>query len=215
MSDQPSDAGMDVESYPVPLPRGADTVAPLIGRKVALRPIVPSDYDFLYQIATSPDVLVGWRHRGAAPPPEQYAQVLWQGVLAQFLAVRKDDGKPIGAVSAYNADLRNQCVSLAVLIAPEFERRGWAMEAGFIFIDYLFKVWNFRKIYLESLEFNVRSFWSGVDKLFRVEGCLRDHEYHDGKYWHLYFLAIYREEWAQAAPRVLPASVVSPEDSDQ
>lgn len=204
--------------YEVPNPRAADTTAKLVGRKVALRPLTPDDYGFVYQLATGPDALVRWRHRGSTPPPEQYPQTLWQGVLTQFLAFRAEDGVPIGVVSAYNADFRNQCVSIAVLIAPPFEGRGWAMEAVFLLIDMLFQTWNFRKIYIESLEFNVSSFWSGAGRLFQVEGCLRDHEFHDGRYWHMYLLAIYRDEWIQASAQVLPRTQGQPvvaADSDQ
>jgi RimJ/RimL family protein N-acetyltransferase len=188
----------------VPAPRSYDTVARLRGRRVELRPVTIPDYEFLYNISLAPDNLVGWRYRGTTPSPEALVQSLWQNVLAQFMIVRPTDRSRVGLISAYNADLHNLTTRVALIVAPEYEQQGWVMDAVALFLGYLFETWNLRKVYYETIEFNYARFASGLNTRFHVEGCLKHHTFHAGQYWHVYTLAVYREEWAKRAERVLP-----------
>lgn len=190
-------------SAEIPKPRRHDGLPPLRARHVQLRPLQLEDYAFLYEIATAPETLTRWRYRGSTPSPDAFVQSLWQGVLTQFLILRPDTGDRVGAISAYNADFRHQIAHMAMIVAPKYERQGWVMESSTLFLAYLFETWSFRKVYYESLEFNYARFASGAGKHFHVEGCLRDHEFHDGRYWHLYVLAVYRDEWQKLAEPVL------------
>jgi RimJ/RimL family protein N-acetyltransferase len=192
------------DSIEVPEPRTHDTAARLVGRRVALRAVAVTDYDFLYDISMAPDNVVRWRFRGTTPSPEGFIQTLWQGVMAQFLIVRPSNGAPVGLITAYNTDPRSGTTHIALIVAPPYENQGWVMDAVPLFLGYLFDTWNLRKIYYETIEFNYARFASGLGTRFHVEGCLRDHEYHAGRYWHVYTLAVYREEWEQRAERVMP-----------
>jgi RimJ/RimL family protein N-acetyltransferase len=187
-----------------PAPRGADAVPVLEGRHVRLKPVDARDYPFLVALQTNPENLIRWRYRGTTPSPEQIVQTLWQGVLAQFLVVRADTNEPVGLVVGYNPEFRHGYIYLAMIVTPKCERTGWAFEADALFITYLFETFAFEKIYLEVIEFNYRKLASGAGTLFRVEGCLIDHEYHLGRRWHLYTLAIYRHEWPHIVARVAP-----------
>jgi hypothetical protein len=40
---------------------------------------------------------------------------------------------------------------------------------------------------------------SGVERVFREEGCLRDHEFYQGRYWDLHIAAVYRTDWERGA----------------
>jgi len=204
------DAG-DVAPAAVPAPRGADAVPVLKGRHVQLRPVNGGDYPFLVALQTDPENLIRWRYRGTTPSPEQIIQTLWQGVLAQFLIVRADTYEPVGLVVGYNAEFRHNYIYLAMIVTPHCELRGWTFEANALFITYLFETFAFQKIYLDVIEFNYRKLASGAGTLFHVEGCLIDHEYHLGRRWHLYTLAIYRHEWPQILERVTPHLATHPE----
>lgn len=188
----------------VPPPRGGDAVPVLEGNHVRLRPVHTGDYAFLVDLQTAPENLIRWRYRGTTPSPQQVLESLWQGVLAQFLIVRADTNEPVGLVVGYNPEFRHGYIYLAMIVAPEHELSGWTFEANALFITYLFETFPFEKIYLEVIEFNYRKLASGAGTLFHVEGCLRDHEYHLGRRWHLYTLAIYRSEWPQILQRVAP-----------
>jgi RimJ/RimL family protein N-acetyltransferase/acyl carrier protein len=170
--------------------------APLLtGRHVRLRPIMPADYEYLYVLTTHEKLGWRWRYRGATPSPELFQQQLWQGVAAQFVIEHVGDQKPIGFVQAFDPSDRNGHCHFAIVLDPALERTGWALEALLLFLDYLFTIYNFRKLYAEVPEFNYASFASGNERDFKIEGRLREHDWHAGRYWDLFFLAVYREDW--------------------
>ena len=188
----------------VPIPRGVDAVPALDGRCVSLRAVTTADYEFLVRLQTAPEHMIRWRYRGSTPSPELLVQSLWHGVLAQFLVERRDTGEPIGLVVAYNPEFRHGYVYLAAIFEPAYEKAGWTLEATAVLLAYLFESFPFRKVYLEVIEFNYERLASGAESFFHVEGCQRDHEFHFGRYWHQYVLAIYRDEFADVLARVAP-----------
>jgi RimJ/RimL family protein N-acetyltransferase len=185
-------------------PRGVDAVPVLSGRYVALRAVTNADYEWLIRLQTAPENMIRWRYRGTTPSPEMLIQTLWQGVLAQFIVERRDTGAPIGLVVAYNPEFRHGYASLAAIFDPAYEKAGWTLEATAILVAYLFESFPFRKLYLEVIEFNYERLASGAGSIFHVEGCSRDHEFHFGRYWHQYLLAIYRDEFAALLARLTP-----------
>jgi len=187
-----------------PAPRGVDAVPALRGKYVALRAVTSADYEFLLRLQTAPENMIRWRYRGTTPSPEMLLQSLWQGVLAQFLVTRIDTDEPIGLVVAYNPEFRHGYASLAAIFEPTYEKAGWTLEATAVLLAYLFESFPFRKVYLEVIEFNYDRLASGAESIFHVEACLREHEFHFGRYWHQYVLAIYRDEFAGVLARVAP-----------
>ena len=92
--------------------------APLAGRWVELRPVKPRHYEFLYDLAATPDGMARWRFRGRTPSIEQFAASLTQGVVAQFVVTARASEQPMGLVVAYNGDDRNGVVYLGAQFAP-------------------------------------------------------------------------------------------------
>jgi RimJ/RimL family protein N-acetyltransferase len=87
---------------------------------------------------------------------------------------------------------------MAMLLDPEFHRSAWPLEAGGLFIDYLFSAFTFHKVYAEVIDFNFAQFGSIARQgPFREEARLADHIYADGRYWDLRILAAYRTDWAR------------------
>ena len=168
---------------------------PQEGRLIRLVILEPRHYDALYTISTSAETGFRWRHRGTTPSPERFVQSLWDGVLAQFVVERRDTGAVVGLVVAYDANPRHRYVSLALAATAEEIGHGRMMEAGALFVNWLFTMWDYHKIYAESIEFNYQSFASGAGKLFQIEGRLKEHEFYGGRRWDLLQLAIYRRDW--------------------
>jgi RimJ/RimL family protein N-acetyltransferase len=169
----------------------------LVGRLTRLRVIEDKDIDYLYRLCGDEEILFRWRHQGETLSPQSFAQALWQQVIAQFVIEHRKSRNPLGLVAAYQADFRNGYAYLAVLLDPIVIGTGWILEAPALFITYLFQVFNFRKIYLEVPEYNLDAISSGVGRVFAEEGCLKGHRYLDGRYWNLFLLAIYRDEWQE------------------
>jgi RimJ/RimL family protein N-acetyltransferase len=177
-------------------------VPSLRARHVYLRPLTARDYPYLQMVEAGTELTFRWRLRGATPSPEQWAKMIWNQVLAQFMVVGRSGDKPIGLVSVYRANFQDR---YAYLSATRFEpnRPSPLMMLGvFLFLKYVFTSWDFRKLYMELPEFNMPQFASGLGRYFEVEGRLRDHFYFDGRYWDQLTLATYRDVWQRHRDRL-------------
>lgn len=174
------------------------------GKTVLLRPVTPEDYPFLYWLTTNPELTFRWRFRGGMPRFERFVETLWNEVLVQFV-VCDPDQQPIGHVVIYAPDLRDGHASAAIIMEPRYLDTGVGMEAMALLLDYAFAGWDFRKIYLEASEITYRSFESGRDRYFEVEGCLKEHLYAHGRHWNQYLLAFYRTTFDEVLRPLLDA----------
>lgn len=173
----------------------------LRGPRISLRAVEPRDYAELRRVELSGQLAFRWRHHGTHEPPEVYASSLWADVLFNFLAFRTDNGEPFGIVSGYRPDMVGGHLCLA---AARFERGvGLSTEmvaAVAIAIDYAFIGWPFRKVYLETPEYNLGQFLrDGRQSPFEVEARLREHVFLSGSYWDLVILSVSRNRWSEIA----------------
>jgi RimJ/RimL family protein N-acetyltransferase len=196
---------------PTQAPTNVRTHAPLSGRRIRLRSIFPADYEYLYALATHEDTGWRWRYRGMTPSFEQFVGQLHENVLVQFLVEHRETQQRIGHVLAFDADLRNGWCHIAMIIDPMLKKMGWALEAGTLFVNYLFTGWNLRKLYGLTPEFSFNDIASGTGNWFREEGRLRDHEWHNGRYWDTVMLALWRSDWEGYGPTLL-AKVTLPDE---
>jgi hypothetical protein len=177
-----------------------------VGRHVYLRPVDVGDFGFLRMMDLAPELGVRWRFQGATPSPDQWAHAS-SAALAQVLVVRSHDHERIGIASVYQHDFEHQHAHLAAAAYGSPVRSPMMMMGIALFIDYVFKCWAFRKLYLELPEYNVAQFATGVGDLFAEEGRLREHAYYDGQLWDKLILALYRRRWEERAPRFLAAAL--------
>lgn len=168
---------------------------PLEGRHVVLRPVVPSDYETLYRMAMLPEVAHRWRTEGSTPNPAAFQELLWRDVLVQFLAVNRADGAPMGLVTCFAANHREGFAHVALMTDPRFALSGLVLAPFALLLNYVFALWNFRKLYMESAQFNYLKISSGEGRFFHEEGRLKDHVFYGDRYWDLHILALYREDW--------------------
>jgi hypothetical protein len=175
----------------------AETNIPVLSNgSVRLRALSLRDTEWLRDAETDEFLAFRWRLHGAHPNPFD-AEQIWVGALALFVVERASDASVMGILSAYQADQRNgHCRVAAARLEP-----GKSMDTGFmsavaIFFDYLFGGWPFRKLYLETPEFNVPQFASVIDRgLMSVEARLREFVFLSGRYWDMLFLSVSRETW--------------------
>lgn len=176
-------------------PEKVFNVPSLEGRYVFLRAVEPHDYDFLRAAETSSSIAAQWRLRGATPAPEQWAQGLWNGVLAQFMVIGRADNRPIGLVAFYQADFQNRNARLAATRFDLNDPSPLLMLGIGVALDYVFACWSFHKLYMEVPEYNYEQIASGLGTFFKMEGRLRNHYVFSGRRWDQIILTIYREDW--------------------
>jgi hypothetical protein len=182
----------------------------LEGRHVYLRPVQPGDYGTLQALETRGEAALRWRYRGQTPSPEQWLGNLWNGVLAQFLVVSRDSNAPVGFIYAYKTSLQDRHTYLAAMKFDLGDRSALMMMGITMFVEYLFRCWDFKVLYMEVPEFNYDQFASGEGRFFTVEGCLKDNYACDGRWWDLLILAVHREHWARAGKPLLAAALGEP-----
>ncbi len=170
-----------------------------------LVPLAPEHLSALRNLELGDHIAFRWRHSGAHYHPEAYSQSVWEGVLASFLVFdRERMSEPRGLVTAYQADTANgHCRVAATRFGVGTSSSFATIRGVFLLFDYLFKGWNFRKIYLEVPAFNLEQFTSAAtDGLFVEEGRLHEYTYLDGEFWDLVFLALGRDRWAEQRRRL-------------
>ncbi len=171
---------------------------------MSLRPIRAADYEMIRLAELSDDLGVRWRHRGATPSPEAFAQRLWAGVLAQYLVVAHHDQHVVGLVSGYNADLASGTCWVGFARFDDAEHSPLLVEGVVLLVDHLFAHWPFRKLYGETIGFNLASLRNPLSRLLVEEGRLRQHIFAGGTHWDLHYLALYRPTWDEWRGRLLP-----------
>jgi RimJ/RimL family protein N-acetyltransferase len=172
--------------------------------RVSLRAILDDDLPSLYAILTGPDNF-RFRFRGFMPSREQFAAELNQGYLTQFTVAGERRSEVLGVAGVYNANVHDGTAYLSVMVDSSHTGTGTGVEALLLMADYCFRVWTFRKLYLETAAYNYDAFASGAGSFFEVEGRLRDHLYYAGRHWDLIIASIRRETWPESGGRMLRA----------
>jgi RimJ/RimL family protein N-acetyltransferase len=104
------------------------------------------------------------------------------------------DGLPIGATAFLGIDVDQRMAELRKLIGePSMRGRGYAKAASRLWIAYGFRGLRLHKIYLNTLNTNLRNIQLNEDLGFRVEGILHDEVLLDGRYRDVLRMAIWEE----------------------
>ena len=137
-------------------PAVEDTLAPLTTTgRVSLRAILEEDLASLYAILTGPDNF-RFRFRGFVPSREQFELELNQGYLAQFTVAGEAPSTVLGVAGIYNANVHDGTAYLSVMVDRAHTGTGAGVEALLLLADYCFRVWTFRKLYLETADTTTR-----------------------------------------------------------
>jgi len=170
---------------------------------VHLREVQASDHEYVYNLVTHADVAWRWRYRGASIPFETFSEQLEAGTLVHFIVERVSTGAPLGYMQAFDASLMWGWCHIAVALDPAVALGGWALEAPLLFLNYLYEMYELNKIYASVLEFNFEQFASFAGDRYIVEARLESHEWHAGRWWDLFILALYRRDWSRTGPALV------------
>jgi len=104
------------------------------------------------------------------------------------------EGDPIGSVAYFDCDATHRKAELRKLIGePAMRGKGYAREAAALWIQYGLQALGLRKIYLNTLETNIRNIRINEELGFRVEGILHDEVCIDGTYHDVLRMGLWRE----------------------
>ena len=105
-----------------------------------------------------------------------------QNILGIITLIAKDE-IPIGVMAFLDYDSVQRKAELRKLIGePEYRGKGLAKEATKLWLQYGSTALGLKKIYLNTLDTNIRNIKLNEELGFKVEGILRDECFVDGKY---------------------------------
>jgi RimJ/RimL family protein N-acetyltransferase len=174
----------------------------LRGRHARLIALMPEHYRALYDVTLEPQVSSRWEPSAQGGSFEAWARRLSEVAFCQYgIQVANSPRAVDGLARCYGANFRHGTAQVAVFTSARTHCTGAGLEAAALLVDFLFRKFPFRKLYAETLEFNLQQFSTGVGRFFEVEGVLRAHEIHDGQAWDNYVLGISREFWMEHGAR--------------
>lgn len=173
----------------------------LESRATRLRPPTPGFVEELYTLAAVGEI--PWQWNAATETPQSFAEAFWDGVLVQFAIEDRRDGRPVGLISAYNANLFHGYAYASLTLLPDHRLKVWPLEGALVFANYLFTRYNLRNVYAESAEPSFLQFRSGSGDFFEVEGQLRERLVVNGEPRDLYILRVSRERWQERGAELL------------
>lgn len=178
--------------------------APLEGALVRLRAPEPEDRDTIhpwlldgrvmrYNEVRYPVSLAGLRERPLDPPSYD---------LAHFAVVARDSGQRVGEVSVRTAAPENRCGSLAMLMGPPWQGRGYGTEALWLASRFGFEAMNLHRLELYVVASNERARRVYERIGFRAEGRLREAYYFGGCWEDWLLMSMLCGEFPAACPTV-------------
>lgn len=153
----------------------------LQGRLVQLVPVTPAHHDWVAALLSDTTLGAGSRFPPGTASRDAIVAGLWRDVAAQFVVMTRN-GRPVGAVAAYGADLRNGHLYLAATLVPELRHLGWPFEGVTLFLRYLLRTFAVRKVYVECAEPVLEQYASLLSRGAELEGRFIAHTWLMGRY---------------------------------
>jgi RimJ/RimL family protein N-acetyltransferase len=149
----------------------------------------------LYELAATNQI--PWSWGSPAETPDTFRQSFWSGVLAQFEIDDVRDGRSIGLLTGYGANLPHGYCYVSMVLHPDYRLRAWPLEGALLFANYLFVRFNLRHLYAETAATHLEQFRSGIGRFYEVEGRFRNRLVMNGEPEDLYILTVSRDRWLQ------------------
>ncbi|MCI0849645.1 MAG: GNAT family N-acetyltransferase, partial [Chloroflexi bacterium] len=119
-----------------------------------------------------------------------------------LIAIDKGSRLPFGFLQAYNWNLKDGWCFFQVHFEREQRGNDSCAEAGVALLDYVFRNFDVRKIYMDVYDLNREVLGRALTQAFVEEGRFGEHTWHQGQYRDLVRVALYREEWPTVRGRV-------------
>jgi hypothetical protein len=184
----------DVASFFESLPGAAPLPFSAVARG-RLRPVLPSDYGWLYEAYLRPDA-AGRNFNGRTPRPEEFQSILWANTSTMFIVAGKRDGKSHGIVSIVNDHAESGFCTLKAMrfTAGQPTTFGIVFDGLYLLVEHVFSTTPMRKIYFSVPEW-LMPYVAGLDEVIVQEGLLRDFSWQGDRLWNAGQFALWRDSW--------------------
>lgn len=114
----------------------------------------------------------------------------------QYFSVKYLGEHFVGIIGGENIDEQNKKLEMKKFIgASEFRNKGIGKLSTFLFLYYVFEILNFHKIYIHSLDTNIKNINLNSKFGFELEGILYSEVLIDGKAHDVLRMSLLRDKW--------------------
>ena len=174
----------------------------LIGPSVYLRPVEVADAAAVQPWFNDPDVRRTVRRNQpmSLAAEEEFLRRASDSAANLPLAVMtRGEDRFIGLTGLHEIDDRSRHAAFGLLIGDKsMWGRGYGTEVTRLVVEHAFRTMNLNRVWLHVFEYNERGIRAYARVGFREEGRLRQHTFHDGRYWDVLTMGLLRDEWAAA-----------------
>lgn len=174
----------------------------LKGKKIYLRAVEKEDLRELMNWRNSPELRKNFREYKEINYDNQLkwyeTKVLNDNSTIMFSIVSLSDDKLIGCCGFcyINWVNRNADISMYIGINDYYiDSEGLAEESCNLLIDYGFNETGLHKLTTEIYEFDKKKEDLYKKLNFKLDGTLRDHYYHNGRWWNSHIYSILQSDW--------------------
>ncbi len=159
----------------------------IIGEKILLRAIEPSDNQMLLDLINDPETeqMLG----GHSWPISKEEQMAWytqhkkNDSILRCIIARKEDNRPLGTIILNEINYKNGTGHIHIKMAKENARgKGYATDAVLTLVNYAFKELRLNCVFANILLHNQASIGLFEKCGFQREGILRARVFKQGKY---------------------------------
>lgn len=134
----------------------------ILTQRCTLRPLVPEDFDAIFQIMNGKRVREVWEHAFAPEDVNQWIERRRKGYrengIDYLLAVNRETGEPVGQVGLLREEMDGRMVwSIGWILGEAFQGQGYATECARAVADYAFDEMQLSEIYCDIRPQNEKS----------------------------------------------------------
>lgn len=183
----------------------------LIGDRVRLRAVQPSDYPLLAQWLNDSRVMLYWGRPGNTVSVAEVARLeeteAARGNSRKYV-IEVDGDRAIGQIDYYDLDWRVRSAWVSILIGDEeYWSGGYGTDAMRTLLRYLFDQLALHRVTLTVHESNARAQRSYEKNGFVREGVMRDWAYFDGHWENGVVMAVLEGDYRRAVGGALSGSL--------
>lgn len=165
---------------------------------VLLRPLEREDLQFVHKLDNNASVMRYWfeePYEAFEELVDIYEKHIHDHNERRFIIAH--DGDKVGLVELVEINQVHRHAEFQIIIAPNYENKGYAKRAAKLAIDYGFSVLNLYKLYLHVDSENDRAIHIYSKLGFETEGLLRHEFFINGKYRDVIRMCIFQHDYLE------------------
>jgi RimJ/RimL family protein N-acetyltransferase len=172
------------------------------GEKIGLRAVEKTDLEILKYWRNNPSFRKNFRE---VRELGSFNQEAWLEKTNKspndfmFMFERYEDNTPVGAGGLLYINWIIRSADFSFYVGYEdlyIDDYGYAEDATRLLLKYGFDNLNLNKIWMELYEFDTKKLSFFKEKFnFKIDGCLRENCYEEGKYWNSYIISLTKSDY--------------------